>query len=281
MRKKIIDLHIHSTYSDGILTPTEIVTCAKKNHVQLIALTDHDTTDGITEFLSTAKREQLPAIYGIEFTCKMNGRDLHILGYNFSLSNQRIQQLINNFKELQDLYTLYRILNFEKNFGQTIDLTKIPQKGNLTPIRLAYWLLENGQIAAEDFPQKNTEVYDLFADPLNSTEMEYLSHLPLAEDVVKIIREADGFAVLAHPQNMEVTFAELLRLYACGLNGIEAFYPDQNPQIYLNWAKKLNLTVTAGTDYHGVLDRNERSIGFTLPEELPENIYIYSGDISL
>lgn len=281
MKKKIIDLHIHSTYSDGILTPKEIVTQAKKKDVQLTALTDHDTTDGIAEFLTAAQQERLPVIYGIEFTCKMNGRDLHILGYNFSLNNQRIHQLINNFKELQNLFTLYRILNFEKNFDQTIDLTKIPQKGNLTPIRLAYWLYENGQIPTSDFPRKTAEVYQLFADPQRSVEMEYLPHLPLAEDVVETIREADGFAVLAHPQNMEVTFAELLRLYARGLNGIEAFYPDQNPTTYLNWAKKLNLTVTAGTDYHGVLDRNERSIGFTLPEELIENIYLYSGDVSL
>ncbi len=280
MQKKQIDLHIHSIYSDGLLTPAQIVNQAKENDVQVIALTDHNTIDGIAEFLAEAKQQKISVVYGIEFTCQMNGRGLHILGYNFDLKNQYILEVIANYKKLQDLHNSQRLMNFEERYDKTVDQNLISKNGTLTPIRLAYHLKEIGQISAEDFPTKIRGIYELFENPNKSIKKEYLPHLPLAVDAVQIIREADGFPVLAHPQSMDVTFPELLRLYARGLKGIEVFYPGQNPQLYLQWAKKLNLAITAGTDYHGVLDRNEQIIGYTLPE-IDEDIYIYTGDIGL
>ncbi|AZR73773.1 hypothetical protein BBF96_10480 [Anoxybacter fermentans] len=281
MKKIKIDLHIHSNFSDGILTPTEIVTQAKQKKIQVIALTDHDTLDGIPELLKEAKKQNIPAICGIEFTCRMNGRVLHILAYNFDPENYEILQLVQNFNKLQAMLNLKRIRNFEKKFGHTIDLSKIPKKGNVTPIRLAYWLLETGQINPDEFPERIKDIYLLFEPSVRAFEKGYLSYLPLAENVVQIIRNAHGFPVLAHPQSQRVTFAELLRLYARGLKGIEAFYPDQDPLPYLNWAKKLSLAVTAGSDYHGILDRKERSIGFTIPKPLPDGLYLYTGDVTI
>lgn len=276
-----LDLHIHSVYSDGLLTPEQIVAEAKGRELELVALTDHDTLDGIPEFLVAAKRNEMQAIYGIEFTTRMNGRDLHILAYNFKPTDPGILELVDNFTELQALFNLQRITNFEEKFGKTIDLTAIPPHGNLTPIRLAYWLLETGQIEEVDFPEKIRDIFPLFEDETSEFPMDYAPHLPFAEDVVEIIKKAGGFPVLAHPQSMQVTFAELYRLYAKGLGGIEAFYPEQDPAPYLEWAERLALAVTAGTDYHGVLDRNERSIGFTVEDALPKNVYLYTGDRSL
>lgn len=281
MTKIYIDLHVHSTYSDGILKPVEIVREAKEKGVQVVALTDHDTLDGIPEFLVEAKRLKQPVVYGVEFTTRMNGRDLHILGYNFDPGNQELLQAIQNFTELQALFNLQRIVNFEENFGRVINLTGIPQDGNMTPIRLAYWLLETEQILPENFPTRVTDLFHLFEHPEERFQLNYAPHLPQAEEIVKLIQKANGFSVLAHPQSMRVTFDEFYKLYAAGLKGIEAFYPDQNPELYLDWAQKFSLGVTAGNDYHGVLDRNERSIGFTIHRELPENVYFYTGDIPL
>lgn len=281
MNKIYIDLHIHSTYSDGLLEPAEIVHEAKEKGVQVVALTDHDTLDGIPEFLVEAKRIKQPVVYGVEFTTRMNGRDLHILGYNFDPGNQELLQAIQNFTELQAIFNLQRVLNFEENFGRVIDLTDIPRDGNMTPIRLAYWLLETGQILPEDFPTRIQDLFPLFERSEEKFQLDYAPHLPQAEAIVKLIRKANGFPVLAHPQSMNVTFDEVYKLYAAGLKGIEAFYPNQNPRLYLDWAHKFSLGVTAGTDYHGVLDRNERSIGFTIDRELPKNVYFYTGDIPL
>lgn len=276
-----LDLHIHSVYSDGRYTPAQIVAEAKEQELAVVALTDHDTLDGIPEFLVEAKRLGIPAIYGIEFTCVLNGRDIHLLGYNFHPTDPGIHQLIDQFIELQSLFTLQRISNFEEKWGRTVDLELLPLDGNFTPIRLAHWLLETGHITPEEFPQRICDIDPLFAPEDQTVELNYTPHLPQAEEVVSVIAKAGGFPVLAHPQPMEMTFAEVQRLYARGLKGIEAFYPGQDPYPYLQWAERLALAVTAGSDYHGVLDRNGRSIGMTVPEELPANIYLYSGDISV
>lgn len=276
-----LDLHIHSVYSDGLYTPAQIVAEAKDKDLAVVALTDHDTLDGIPEFLVEAKRLGVRAVYGVEFTCRMNGRDVHILGYDFRPTDPGIQGLIDNFIELQSLFTLQRITNFEEKWGKTVDIELLPLDGNFTPIRLAYWLLETGHLTEEEFPQRIRDIYPLFELGDQVFPMNYAPHLPLAEDAVAIIRKAGGFPVLAHPQSMEITFAEMQRLYARGLKGIEVFYPDQDPVPYLHWAERLALAVTAGTDYHGVLDRNERSIGFTIPGELPDNVYLYTGNHSI
>lgn len=279
MKRAIIDMHIHSTYSDGLLTPAEIVATAQKKNLQMVALTDHDTLDGIPEFLVEARRGGVPCTYGIEFTCQLNGRDVHILGYNFEPTNEAINQLVKNFNELNAVFNLQRIINFEAKFGRPISIDRVPNDGNLTPIRLAYWLLENGKIRPDEFPTRISDIYPLFEQASEGMDMNYAPHLPLAEDVVEIIHKANGFPVLAHPGSQDVSFEEFYLLYSRGLKGIEAFYPDQNPETYLQWAAKFKLGVTAGTDYHGVLDRNERSIGFTLDIDLPIGAYLYTGNV--
>lgn len=279
MKKINIDMHIHSTYSDGLLTPAEIVEIAQQKRLQMVALTDHDTFDGIHEFLEEAKRAGVPCSYGIEFTCQLNGRDVHILGYNFQPNNDKIHQLVENFHDLQIQFNMKRIMNFAEKTGKTISIDRIPGTGNMTPIRLAYWLMDNGLIEPAEFPTRIKDIYPLFED--QNSDLNYSPHLPLAEDVVEIIAKAHGYPVLAHPQSMNITFDELYQLYSRGLKGIEAFYPDQKPEVYLRWASQFKLGVTAGTDYHGVLDRNERSIGFALEVELPKNVYFYTGDLIL
>lgn len=281
MKTVKLDLHIHSVYSDGLYTPAQIVAEAQAKDLAVVALTDHDTLDGIPEFLVEAKRLGVPAIYGIEFTCRMNARDVHILGYNFCPTDPEIIRLVDDFIELQSLFTLQRIMNFEEKWGKSVDIELLPLEGNFTPIRLAYWLRETGHLTEEEFPERIRDIYSLFETEDQTFPMNYAPHLPLAEDVVEIIRKAGGFPVLAHPQSMEITFAEVQRLYARGLRGIEAFYPQQDPLPYLDWAARLALAVTAGTDFHGVLDRNERSIGFIIEEELPDHVYFYSGDYPL
>ncbi|MCK4260676.1 MAG: PHP domain-containing protein [Halanaerobiales bacterium] len=205
MKKINLDLHIHSIYSGEMLTPKEIVAKAKKRNLQIIALTDHNSVTGVAEFLKEAEKVGLPAFYGVEFTTLMNGRVIHILGYNMDLNDKSIQKLL-----------------------------KI----------------------SED-------------------------HLPNAEKVIEIIRKADGFPVLSHPELTDVTFAEVLRFYGRGLKGIEAFCPNQDPESYLDWAKKLKLAVTAGTDYHSISDRSNYSIGIEITEPLPEGVYLYTGDIPI
>ena len=280
-KNKLIDLHIHSTFSDGILTPEQIVHQAKENNVKLIALTDHDTMVGVTPFLDEAEKEGIPALYGIEFSCQMNGRLLHILGYNFDRNNPQILELLDNFKRINNRVNKKRLANFERDFGYRINLDEYPQDGNITPVRLAYWLLETGQISEDEFPEKTHDIYLLFEPEFRAFEKDYLEELPLAETVVEIINKAKGFSILAHPQSMKVNFGEFLKLYARGLRGIEAFYPEQEPDSYLAWARKMSVAVSAGNDYHGVLDRTERSIGHLVDPELLKGVYLYTGDISI
>lgn len=247
-----VDLHMHSTASDGQYAPTELVRLAKTASLEVMALTDHDTMSGLREALAAGSACGLRVISGVELSAA-EFDNLHILGYGFPPDSLELNRLC-----------AWAAQERERHMDCIADF--LWQKGvpvNLDEVRT---LAGNGSIGRPHFAQvmvrhgyvKNSrEAFDRYLD----TE-EYNNRVkrkkPSAQVCIETIRAAGGWPVLAHPYQLRLEDAaleELLRrLLSYGLAGIECYYPKHTPEqraFYLRLAEKYHLHVTAGSDFHG------------------------------
>lgn len=255
MMEKRIDLHIHSTYSDGSMTPAEIVAKACEIGLAAIALTDHDTCDGVTEFLDAARERGIEAVGGVEISVEFKKRTLHMLGYGIDPAHQRLRNVLRRIVQGRD----------ERN-------TQIIRKLNLLGIRITIEevrALAGEQVVgrphiAQVLIQKGVvkDLDEAFDRLLARGRPAYCERFRLEpEDAIALIAEAGGLAVLAHPYYIGLDSPDALaslvsRLKDAGLAGIEAYYTEhtqEQTRLYLEMAKRFDLLVTGGSDFHGNL----------------------------
>ena len=244
-----IDLHMHSTASDGSYTPSELARACKELGLEYAALTDHDTIDGVAEFLDEARRVGLRAISGLEFNVDYEG-EMHILAYGVDihyaplveelevLANQRRNRAANMVKKL-----------ISQGFAITMErVNEIAAGGVVGRPHIARALFESGY---------GEDLEDAFKTYLEPGGAGYLPRLKIAsERAIRLTKEAGGKAVLAHPKLTEYgDFDELLqKLKVKGLEGIEAYYPahsDRETAYFEKLADRYGLFVTCGSDFHG------------------------------
>ena len=247
-----IDLHLHSTFSDGSFSPTEVVKRAHDAQVSTLALTDHDTTDGIAEAKDSAREFQIEVIPGVEISSLYKGKETHILGYFFDHEDAQFQQHL----------TTQRNSRHER-------IPKIISKLNTLGISLSY---NDVKIAAGPGSIGRPHVAQALVDKhhvqnMNEAFSRYLAEgssayvartLPDVAEAIRWIRDAGGIASLAHPSWVRKTVQELQsaseELKSFGLQGIEVFYSSHSPRQtsdYLKMARQLELVVTGGSDFHG------------------------------
>ncbi len=249
----LIDLHIHSTASDGTLSPAEIAIEAKKMGLNAIALTDHDTISGIVECQNKGDEIGLKVIAGIECATEFNGKSLHILGYGIditcesfinklsSVTNERKER---NIKMLHKLAKLGIFLTIE-------DLQEGTPKGTtITRAHFATAMLRKGYISTRN---------EAFTKYIGDGGPAYVPRENFTiKDCIDMIHDAGGVAVLAHPilygySRSETT--DLIRILANnGLDGVETVYTTHTPQDthhLLQVCESLNLFPTGGSDFHG------------------------------
>ena len=246
-----IDLHTHSTCSDGLLTPTALVSLAARRGLAAIALTDHDTVAGLPEALARGTVTGVEVLPGIEISSTLDGISLHILGYGF---NHEQPGFLAFLKRLQQA-------RHDRNQGM---LERLQALG--IPItREELTLIAGDQVGRPHFARllvrkgraKNTQ--DAFARYLKRGGPAFVEQLkPQADEVIGRLAEADGLAVLAHPAcsdpGLEKIPALVARLKDCGLAGLEAFYPTHSQKIrrlLQALAAQHGLLLSGGTDYHG------------------------------
>ncbi len=247
-----VDLHIHSTFSDGESTPAELVDLAESQGLAAIAITDHDTAAGTAAALKRAEGKGVEVIPGIEISAWHGDTSMHILGYCFNPEDGRF---IERLKLLQD--------------GRETRNARILAKLNRLGIRVAAEELQQysryGQtgrphIARLLVDKRVTESVELaFKHYLRRGAAAYAERFRFsAHDAISMIREAGGFAVLAHPANLDPslrTIPFLLQdLNRGGLTGVEVYYPSHSAKTVkalLQMAAELNLCVTGGSDFHG------------------------------
>ena len=273
-----VDLHLHTTASDGVMSPAEIVRYAKSKGLQAIAITDHDTIDGCEEGLSEGEKIGFEVIPGIEISAEHSPGSMHILGFfldvHHPLLNERLEYLQKaraerNPKMVQKLNQLGIDVTYE-------EVLKASGGGQVGRPHFANVLLE------KKYVRSFQEAFDRF---LKKGAPAYVDKFRFtSKEALHFINEARGVAVLAHPNTLGVSgYAELekliVRLVGEGLKGIEVYYPEHSSAevaLYKTLADRYSLLPTGGTDYHGI-EKKELDIGvgrgeMKLPYSIVENM---------
>ncbi len=248
----MIDLHSHSIYSDGTHTPSELVIMAEERGLKALALTDHDTVQGITELLYSAKNRSVEAVPGIELSADCERGTMHILGYfidhtckAFLGKMEKVQagRSERNIEILKKLNKLGYILQWN-------DVLKYVVKDVIGRPHFAQALVGLGLVKSKK------AAFDLLLAKGRPAYVDRYRYT--AEECIEIIRKAGGVSVLAHPATIyrpdEQLRALVGELKGYGLGGIEAHYAEHRPETirkFLGWAADLDLGCTGGTDFHG------------------------------
>ncbi|MCF8112897.1 MAG: PHP domain-containing protein, partial [Desulfotignum sp.] len=261
----LIDLHIHSTASDGSMTPLEILTLARDTGVRAISLTDHDSIDGIKEVLEDLHAFSLEFITGVEISCEPpQGFDtvgsVHLLGYGFSLYDRHLNQLLATAKTAREQRNP-KIIQKLQQMGFDITMSELRTHFNTSQIgrpHIAELMVQKGAVSS--FRQA-------FEKFLGKGKPAYVDKFKVScKTAVKAILDAGGIPVLAHPGLLEFTrsadlenFVDTLMEY--GLQGIEVFYTDHDPhktEYFATFARKKKILVTGGSDFHGSFNEGVR-----------------------
>ena len=248
------DLHSHTLYSDGELKPQELLERAKKNGIDILAVTDHDTFKGSEEAYEIAPNIGMRAIYGMELSTKSNGESIHVLCY-FSRPNQNngLYKIMEN-QRLVRKNRAYKIANLlHEYFGFQLDTSFIENRHSITRGTIANEIVNQGYATSKKDVFKKM-IGDDCPCYLPSTELSF-------EDGVKLIKENGGMCVLAHPCLYKKNNIE--DLIKVGIDGIEAVYPDKGnvESKYRDLAKKYNIIVTGGSDFHKDNDYKHADVG--------------------
>ena len=248
----LTDLHMHSYYSDGTMSPREIVEDAKKRNVQLIAITDHNVLDSYTELKEAAEEFGIKVIRGVEIDARFEDIVVHILAYNFE-DNENLFNLIHKAKnELLEtsIELIKRMENDYENISsedyEAYDYDK--RKGGWKGI---HYLFDRG-ITSELF--EGVKYYGQY-----KCGHEYFDY-PTVEEVIDAVHEANGYVVLAHPCNYyknntkEEVLEKLEKFKSIGIDGVECYYPansEMMTETCIEFCKNNNMIITVGSDSHG------------------------------
>jgi hypothetical protein len=264
------DLHIHSTASDGRLTPADIVLEAAGRGLSFIALADHDSIDGIASAQATARAfPGLKIIPGVEISTDVAEGEVHILGYFIDYNDAEFNAALDRFKKSRLQRGQKMVAKLEK-LGIHIDWQRVKEIAGGSSIgrpHIAQAMLEKGYI---------TSFKQAFNEYLGHNRPAYVERDKMTpKEAVELIIKAEGLPVLAHPLTLPDPEAMTVELKAGGLVGLEAYYNGYTPEEIsrlLTLADKNELIVTGGSDYHGIED-TETAIGDSgLPIEVVEKL---------
>jgi predicted metal-dependent phosphoesterase TrpH len=248
---ELYDLHCHSTASDGELSPTELVKRAAENTVTTLALTDHDTTDGLAEAKICADELNINFINGIELSIRWEKQCLHILGLNIEPQNEALQEIIIEAKKMrQERAEKIAVKLEKKGVSGAIDFVKnSPIEGMITRSHFAHFLVSQFHVSTLQ------EAFDRY---LGDGKSAYVSTTwtPL-ETGVEAIHAASGIPVVAHPLRYKLTATRMKKMLGAFKNagglGMEIVTGRYNPdemRILANYASQFELAGSMGSDFH-------------------------------
>jgi predicted metal-dependent phosphoesterase TrpH len=244
----MIDLHSHTTASDGQHSPTELIGLASRTGITHLAVTDHDTVAGLSEALVAAEALGITVIPGIEMSAFIDSREVHILGHFIRSSEGMLVEFCQKFGDERRTRMERMVARMrELGFPITMDHVHAIAKGaHLCRPHLARALVELGYC---------TSTKDAFDRFLGNDKPAFIDKKRItAESAVTLIQTAGGSATLAHPTVSKVSPQEIEKLAAAGLAGLEVFHPEQpsgTREKLLEVANRLNLIPTGGSDFHG------------------------------
>ena len=242
-----LDLHLHSTASDGSDSPARVVQMAKEKGLDVIALTDHDTIGGVREALEEGKKQGVKVLRGVELSA-FSSYEVHVLGYNIDIEDKEFNAKLEDLKQKR-LARAALILDKLAGFNIKLDRERLLSLDTVGRPHIAKMLLAGGYVCS---------IQEAFERYLGKTGAAFVPSRRLTPlEAVKAITAAGGLAVLAHPLvfvNKGVLEDLIAGLKPYGLAGIEANYPSHTPQVTAQLyeiARKYRLIATGGSDHHG------------------------------
>lgn len=246
-----IDLHTHSTCSDGTFTPTEVVKEAAKAGLRAIALTDHDTVDGLEEAVEAGKKYGLEVITGIEFSVASD-TEMHLLGLNFSLNCPEIKNILDEMIIQRDLRN-YKVIDLLAELGIHITIDDILAEATSKVTgrsQIAKAMLKKGYVSS---------IKEAFDKYLSFGKPAFVERSTLSpEKAIEIIKKSGGISSLAHlnqtGKSDEELYKILTNLKNAGLDAVEGYYTEYTEGMNLRYRKMaadIGLKLTGGSDFHG------------------------------
>ena len=266
------DLHTHTNFSDGSFSPEELLASAKSLGLTYLAITDHDTVDGICHLYENGlyPAKGIEIIPGIEFKVD-HERDIHIVGYNIDIYNGKLLEKLNELLDARWIRFSEIIKKLQANGCQIREADVLKIAGTSRSIgrsHIARTLVKNGCFKT---------VREAFDKMLQKNKAAYVPRYLLGlEKILNLIHKAGGTVCLAHPKLIgDDRLVE--ELCQSGIDAIEAFYPcheSKDTLRYLNLAAQYNLLPTGGSDFHGSASRFVSALGeFTIEDRYAEKIY--------
>lgn len=262
-----VDFHVHTSASDGILNPREVVDRAYKNGVSILAITDHDTIDGLSEALEEAEVKNIKLIPGIEFSCNYNNESIHLLGLfrNDSYKSEEFLKILDSIKQRRILRAKEIIKRLDDVFNIKISLESVLNCGSNIIARphIAKAIINAGYPYTQDY------IFDNF---IGKDKPAYVPTNEITiQEAIDTLHKFNAIAVLAHPVLIKNT--PLNDFLKFKLDGIEAVYflnSKEDQEFLINFANKNNLLVTSGSDCHGdfVNDKRHGDIGDMCLDEI-------------
>lgn len=276
---KTIDLHVHSCFSDGSLTPAELVSLARSAGLSAFALTDHDTADGIDEALRASEGTGLEIVPGIEFSTRYLHRDIHILGYYMNYRAASFRQTLQSFLDARKLRNLQMCKRIREYTGFPISMDALAAAwpdAVITRAHMAAWLTKQG------FAETRRIAFDKYLGDHAPCFVPKSEVTPA--DAIRLILSHGGIPVLAHPLLYALSKKQLHQLLGelkeTGLLGIEAVYVlnrGSDEAFVRALAGTYGLIITGGSDFHGA-NKPEIELGtgikssLSVPYELLEKM---------
>ncbi len=252
MKNGIVDLHVHSTCSDGTYTPEELVDCALKKGLRAFALTDHDTTEGLDRAIRYAEGRDIEVVPGIEFSTEYESRDIHILGLYIDYEKKEFKEQVQAFIDSRTERNRKMCANLQKAgvFVTYEDLLSSFPGSTITRAHYARYLLEHGYV------KSIAEAFDRYVGDHCPCYVPREKVTPA--QAIDLILRADGIPILAHPLLYRMGRGRLEKLVAslkeAGLIGLEAVYSTNTPseeREMRRLAERYHLLISGGSDFHG------------------------------
>jgi predicted metal-dependent phosphoesterase TrpH len=246
-----IDLHLHSTFSDGILSPAELVRLLAAGGISVASLTDHDTIEGVVPFLAACRRKSIRAVSGVELSAAYDGV-LHILGYRFDVAGEPLKRALEKNRKARHernvaICQKLREAGFDVTLEEvrTLAGSDVVGRPHMARLLVNKGYLPNVRIAFDRYLKRGAAAY-------------VPRPLPAPDDCIRFIREGGGLPVVAHPLQTTPDLDDLppllKKLKDAGLWGLECWATGSSPaEVFrcLAIAERLGLQPTAGSDFHG------------------------------
>ena len=257
-----VDLHLHTTHSDGRLTPTQLVELVAAKGIRVAAVTDHDSTEGIPEAIEAASRfPQLTIIPGIELSTDIPGNEVHMLGYFIRYEDASFQEMLRSFRDgrvdrAREMVDKLAALGLPVEWDRVCELAQ----GAVGRPHIAQAMIEKGYIS---HPQ------EAFAHYIGRNGPAYAERAKMTPaEAVEYIRAVGGVAVLAHPHVVDNVESLLPELTEAGLAGMEVYYKEYTPaeeEMFGAMAARHGLLSCGGSDYHAMGTPGEEEPGVSGP----------------